>query len=105
MVSNLFWGDVDLVITHGGMLLPTAALPAAFLAFRPLMARNQPITEQRTTSCNLRVLTHLFGFLRPYRKNLAAALLALFIAAGALLGFGMVLQRVVALQFRDALGV
>lgn len=52
------------------------------------MARNQPITEQRTTSRNLRVLTHLFGFLRPYRKNLAAALLALFIAAGALLGFG-----------------
>jgi hypothetical protein len=50
------------------------------------MARNQPITEQRTTSRNLRVLTHLFGFLRPYRKNLAAALLALFIAAGALLG-------------------
>jgi hypothetical protein len=34
------------------------------------MARNQPITEQRTTSRNLRVLTHLFGFLRPYRKNL-----------------------------------
>jgi hypothetical protein len=41
------------------------------------MARNQPITEQRTTSRNLRVLTHLFGFLRPYRKNLTAALLAL----------------------------
>ena len=59
------------------------------------MARNQPITEQRTTSRNLRVLTHLFGYLRPYRKNLAAALLALFIAAGALLGFGVVLQRVV----------
>ncbi len=59
------------------------------------MARNQPITEQRGTSRNLRVLTHLFGFLRPYRKNLAAALLALFIAAGALLGFGVVLQRVV----------
>jgi ATP-binding cassette subfamily B protein len=59
------------------------------------MARNQPITEQRTSSRNLRVLTHLFGFLRPYRKNLAAALLALFIAAGALLGFGVVLQRVV----------
>ncbi len=56
------------------------------------MARHQPITEQRTTSRNLRVLTHLFGFLRPYRKNLAAALL----------GFGVVLQRVVALQFRDA---
>jgi len=59
------------------------------------MARNPSITEQRTTSRNLRVLTHLFGFLRPYRKNLAAALLALFVAAGALLGFGVVLQRVV----------
>ena len=37
------------------------------------MAGNQPNTEQRTTSRNLQVLTHLFGFLRPYRKNLAAA--------------------------------
>jgi hypothetical protein len=45
------------------------------------MARNQPITEQRSTSRNLRVLTHLFGFLRPYRKNLAAALLAWMVRA------------------------
>jgi ATP-binding cassette subfamily B protein len=59
------------------------------------MARNPPIIEQRTSSRNLRVLTHLFAFLRPYRRNLAGALLALFIAAGALLGFGVVLQRVV----------
>ena len=36
------------------------------------MARHQPITEQRATSRNLRVLTHLFGFLRLYCKNLAA---------------------------------
>jgi len=36
------------------------------------MACHQPITEQRTTSRNLQLLTHLFGFLRPYRKNLAA---------------------------------
>jgi hypothetical protein len=34
------------------------------------MARNQPITEQRTTSRNLRGLTYLFGFLRSYCKNL-----------------------------------
>ena len=58
---------------RSGMLIPTAALPAALLALRPRMARHQPITEQRNTSRNLRVLTHLFGFLRPYRKNLAAA--------------------------------
>ena len=31
------------------------------------------------------------GLLRPYRKNFLATLLALFIAAGALLGFGVVL--------------
>ena len=37
------------------------------------MARNPPITEQRTTSRNLRVLAHLFGFLRPYRKNFLAS--------------------------------
>ena len=42
------------------------------------MARNPLITEQRSTSRNLRVLTHMFGFLRSYRKNLAAALLALW---------------------------
>ena len=59
------------------------------------MARNQPLTEQRPTSRNLGVLRRLAGYLRPYRATLAAALLALVIAAGAVLGFGMVLQRVV----------
>lgn len=59
------------------------------------MARNQPLTEQRPTSRNLGVLRRLAGYLRPYRATLAAALLALVIAAGAVLGFGRVLQRVV----------
>ena len=59
------------------------------------MARNQPLTEQRPTSRNLGVLRQLAGFLRPYYTTLAAALVALVIAAGAVLGFGWVLQRVV----------
>jgi ATP-binding cassette subfamily B protein len=60
------------------------------------MARaQQPISEQRPTSRNLRVLTHLLAFLRPYRAVLIAAAVALLIAAGAVLGFGVVLQRVV----------
>ena len=53
------------------------------------------MTEQRPSSRNLRVLTHLASFLRPYRAMLAAAAAALTIAAGAVLGFGVVLQRVV----------
>ena len=59
------------------------------------MARNQALTEQRPTSRNLGVLRRLAGFLRPYHATLTAALFALMIAAGAVLGFGMVLQRVV----------
>ena len=59
------------------------------------MARSQPITEQRPASRNLRVLAQLAVFIRPYRATLVAALAALAIAAGAVLGFGMVLQRVV----------
>jgi len=59
------------------------------------MARSQTITEQRPGSRNLRVLVHLAVFIRPYRTTLIAALTALVIAAGAVLGFGMVLQRVV----------
>ncbi len=59
------------------------------------MARHQPLSEQRPSSRNLGVLRQLAGFLRPYRATLAAALVALLIAAGAVLGFGVVLQRVV----------
>jgi len=40
-------------------------------------------------------LKQLFGFLRPYRRAVLGAALALLIAAAAVLGFGMVLQRVV----------
>jgi ATP-binding cassette subfamily B protein len=59
------------------------------------MPRTPATTERRPTSRNLRVLTHLFSFLRPYRATLVAAVVALAIAAGALLGFGIVLQGVV----------
>jgi ATP-binding cassette subfamily B protein len=59
------------------------------------MPRTPATTERRSTSRNLRVLTRLFSFLRPYRATLVAAAGALAIAAGALLGFGVVLQRVV----------
>lgn len=59
------------------------------------MPRVQPATEQRPGSGNLRVLTQLLVFLRPYRGALLGALIALLIAAAAVLGFGMVLRRVV----------
>ncbi len=55
------------------------------------MARTAPSTDSRPVSRNVRVLTHLFGFVRPYRGVLAAAVTALVIAAGAVLGFGVVL--------------
>ncbi|HKJ07449.1 MAG TPA: ABC transporter transmembrane domain-containing protein, partial [Gammaproteobacteria bacterium] len=52
-------------------------------------------TDSRPVSRNVRVLTHLFGFVRPYRLVLAGAATALVIAAGAVLGFGVVLRQVV----------
>ncbi|MGD8851656.1 MAG: ABC transporter transmembrane domain-containing protein, partial [Gammaproteobacteria bacterium] len=60
----------------------------------PRNRRTAP-AEQRPASRDLRVLTQLFGFLRPYRAALAGAALALLVAAAAVLGFGIVLQRVV----------
>jgi ATP-binding cassette subfamily B protein len=51
--------------------------------------------EQRPASRDLRVLGQLFGFLRPYAPAVIAAALALLVAAAAVLGFGIVLQRVV----------
>ena len=51
--------------------------------------------EQRPGSRDLRVLGQLFGFLRPYAPVVIAAALALLVAAAAVLGFGVVLQRVV----------
>ncbi|MGD2137185.1 MAG: ABC transporter transmembrane domain-containing protein [Gammaproteobacteria bacterium] len=60
----------------------------------PRSKQNTP-TEQRPPGHNLRVLKQLGSFLRPYRGALLAAAVALLIAAGAVLGFGVVLQRVV----------
>ncbi|MGD8874558.1 MAG: ABC transporter transmembrane domain-containing protein, partial [Gammaproteobacteria bacterium] len=61
------------------------------------MPRNRQTTvaEQRPPSRDLRVLKQLFTFLRPYRGAVLGAAVALLIAAGAVLGFGVVLQRVV----------
>ena len=53
------------------------------------------LTERRPSSRNLRVLAQLLTFLRPYRAVLAGAAVALVIAAGSLLGFGVVLRQVV----------
>ena len=61
------------------------------------MPRNKQntITEQRPPSRDLRVLVQLFAFMRPYRSAVLGAVVALLIAAAAVLGFGIVLQRVV----------
>jgi ATP-binding cassette subfamily B protein len=59
------------------------------------MARPASVTEQRPVSRNLGVLAQLWSFLRPYRGTLALALGALLVAAATVLGFGLVLQRVV----------
>lgn len=56
--------------------------------------QNTP-AEQRPSSRDLRVLKQLIAFLRPYRRALLGAMLALLVAAAAVLGFGIVLQRVV----------
>ncbi len=61
------------------------------------MSRNtrSPLAEQRPASRDLRVLKQLFTFMRPYRRAVLGAGLALLIAAGTVLGFGVVLQQVV----------
>ena len=59
------------------------------------MSRRTRVTEQRSGSRNLRILLKLFGYLKPYRSALAGAVVALVIAAASVLGFGVVLQRVV----------
>jgi ATP-binding cassette subfamily B protein len=58
-------------------------------------SKQNTIAEQRPPSRNLRVLKQLLTFLRPYRSAVLGAVIALLIAAGAVLGFGVVLQRVV----------
>jgi ATP-binding cassette subfamily B protein len=57
--------------------------------------KQNSITEQRPPSRDLRVLVQLFAFMRPYRTAVLGAAVALLIAAAAVLGFGIVLQRVV----------
>lgn len=54
-----------------------------------------PAQEARPVSRNLRVLRRLLAFLHPYRWRLAGAALALVVAAGAFLAFGLVLRLVV----------
>jgi ATP-binding cassette subfamily B protein len=58
-------------------------------------AKQNTVTEQRPASRDLRVLKQLFAFMRPYRAALLGAALALVVAAATVLGFGIVLQRVV----------
>ena len=58
-------------------------------------SKQNTLAEQRPGSRDLRVLKQLFLFLRPYRRALLGAVLALLVAAAAVLGFGIVLQRVV----------
>ncbi len=57
--------------------------------------KQNKMAEQRLPSRDLRILKQLFTFLRPYRSAVLGAMLALLIAAAAVLGFGIVLQRVV----------
>ena len=57
--------------------------------------KQNTLTEQRPSSRDIRVLKQLFTFLQPYRRALLGAVLALLFAAASVLGFGIVLQRVV----------
>ncbi len=58
------------------------------------MRQKQP-QHDRSASRNLSNLRHLVGFLRPYRGRLGLALLALVVAAGAVLAFGIVIRELV----------
>ena len=57
--------------------------------------KQNKMAEPRPPGRDLRVLRQLFAFLRPYRSAVLGAAVALLIAAAAVLGFGVVLQRVV----------
>ena len=57
--------------------------------------RRTPPPPDRPVSRDLRPLRRLLGFLRPYRLRLAFAGLALLIAAGTVLAFGVVIREVV----------
>ena len=58
-------------------------------------SKTNTTTEQRPPSRDLRILVQLLTFLRPYRSAVLGAVIALLVAAAAVLGFGVVLQRVV----------
>ena len=57
--------------------------------------RHKHPEDDRSASRDLGNLRHLVGFLRPYRARLGLALLALVVAAGAVLAFGIVIREVV----------
>ncbi len=58
-------------------------------------SKQNTLAEQRPPSRNLYVLKQLLTFLRPYRRVVLVAVVVLLVAAAAVLGFGIVLQRVV----------
>jgi len=55
--------------------------------------------EDRPKGDSIKVLAHIFGFLRPYRARVLAALVSLIVAAGAVLAIGQALRRVVDFGF------
>jgi ATP-binding cassette subfamily B protein len=57
--------------------------------------RQKQSEVERSASRDLGQLRHLVGFLRPYRGQLLLALIALLVAAGAVLAFGLVIREVV----------
>ena len=57
------------------------------------------IIEDRPRGESIKVLAHIFGFLRPYRARVLAALVSLIVAAGAILAIGQALRRVVDFGF------
>ena len=57
------------------------------------------IIEDRPRGESIKVLAHIFGFLRPYRARVLAALVSLIVAAGAVLAIGQALRRVVDFGF------
>ena len=57
------------------------------------------IIDDRPRGESIKVLAHIFGFLRPYRARVLAALVSLIVAAGAVLAIGQALRRVVDFGF------
>lgn len=57
------------------------------------------IIEDRAKGENIRVLGHVTGFLRPYRRRVLAAVVSLVVAASAVLAIGQALRRVVDFGF------